>query len=695
MTSLNDVTSALSAGDPEERRRAVTRIAELPPTERLAPLFTALGDGDWRVRKEAIGLTAQLGPEPDLLQALVATFEPGDNVGLRNAAVEALGNFGAYAVEALSGRVAELDADGKKLAIEALGRSGESSAFELLAPLLDDPDPNVRLSAIEAVGAVAAARLDEARPLLLARLAAKHPLETLAALEALANIGAALPFELLEPWLADPLVGHPALALAAQSGDPRVAGPLVRAFVERDPTSVSELAVYVATGEVARRAALAALAGAGHGARSLLLDWLSLETTDLESVRAALRVAGALGIAEAAAPALGWLSDARCYADADHALFLLGKEALPALLRGAASPETELRAAVLDLLGRLAPEDVDPAARSALNSALSSPAPEVVRAALGALTRVGDAECLHQLVRISSDVSLIALVEPALGAVAHRHPEDALDLVQVNTASGAPAHASAIVIAALPELSRTRLGDAALEAFLSRLLTSTSSHERRAALSALGELALGTSLDAVKFALVDEESEVRVEAVRALGKLVGADQARVGVPALLEVVAETSEPELLLSAMRALGESADARAISVLGPLVRSPDARVAVAAVEALARHPDPRRVSCLFDGLHHAEPEVVKASMLAIAAERDPRVVVHLGACLDQPAWDVRRLAADLLGQSPSEASIGLLRARLGVEQDQMVKDALTRALESSGQRRSRPPRRPQGEL
>ncbi|HYQ16745.1 MAG TPA: HEAT repeat domain-containing protein, partial [Polyangiaceae bacterium] len=196
-------------------------------------------------------------------------------------------------------------------------------------------------------------------------------------------------------------------------------------------------------------------------------------------------------------------------------------------------------------------------------------------------------------------------------------------------------------------------------------------------------------------ALTDEEQAVRVEAVRALGRLKSNEQSAVGVPALLEVVAEARDAVLLLASLRALGESSDPRAQPVLGPLVRSSDARVAVAAVEALARHPDPRRLSALFDGLHHPEAEVVKAAMLAIAAEPDPRVIVHLGACLDQTAWDVRRLAADLLGRETSEASASLLRARLGVEQDPMVREALSRALENNGQRRSRPPRRPQGEL
>jgi HEAT repeat protein len=252
-----------------------------------------------------------------------------------------------------------------------------------------------------------------------------------------------------------------------------------------------------------------------------------------------------------------------------------------------------------------------------------------------------------------------------------------------------------LVIAALAQRGRLGTNDQSeLTAFLVRVLMSTSSAERRAALSALAEVGSGEALEPVRFALADEEQAVRLEAARTLGRLKGPDSSAVGVPALLEVVGEALDPVLLLAALRALGESSDPRALGVLGPLVRSSDARVAVTAVEALSRHADTRRLSSLFDGLHHPEAEVVKASMLAIAAEPDPRVIVHLGACLDQSTWDVRRLAADLLARSPSEASASLLRARLAVESDPMVKDALSRALESGGQRRSRPPRRPQGE-
>jgi len=182
----SELSRALVSADPEERRRAVARIPELPPSSRVAPLLSALGDEDWRVRKEAIGLSAELGPEPELLSALVDVFEPGDNVGLRNAAVEALGAFGSAAVDALAPRVPRLDADGKKLSIEALGRSGEASALDVLRPLVDDVDPNVRVAALEALGAIGGDRLEAARALLMSRLDESRPLETLAALESLA-----------------------------------------------------------------------------------------------------------------------------------------------------------------------------------------------------------------------------------------------------------------------------------------------------------------------------------------------------------------------------------------------------------------------------------------------------------------------------------------------------------------------------
>ena len=64
-------------------------------------------------------------------------------------------------------------------------------------------------------------------------------------------------------------------------------------------------------------------------------------------------------------------------------------------------------------------------------------------------------------------------------------------------------------------------------------------------------------------------------------------------------------------------------------------------------------------------------------LARESDLRAGAHLGACLDHEAWDVRRLAADLLGRIGGEVANGLLRTKLAIETEPLVREALLRAL------------------
>jgi HEAT repeat protein len=225
--------------------------------------------------------------------------------------------------------------------------------------------------------------------------------------------------------------------------------------------------------------------------------------------------------------------------------------------------------------------------------------------------------------------------------------------------------------------------------FLTAALSNPLGSVRCAALRALSEVGGERAVAGVAFALADEEADVRRMAVSALGKIRGDDGAALGLPHLIDLVQHATEPELVAAAARALGQSGDAHALSVLRPLVRLGLPLVAVSAVEALAELAGARRVDVLLDGLSHTDGEVVKATMLALADAQDPRVVAHLGACLDHEAWDVRSLAADLLGRLPGETALGLLRARLTGEDSPPVQAAIARALErAAGIRRSSPP-------
>jgi HEAT repeat protein len=152
----------------------------------------------------------------------------------------------------------------------------------------------------------------------------------------------------------------------------------------------------------------------------------------------------------------------------------------------------------------------------------------------------------------------------------------------------------------------------------------------------------------------------------------------VGVSHLLGSVNTFSDEALGTAAIVALGEAADPDALDVLRRVAREGTPMRAVAAVEALGNIDAPERIDALTHALSHLESEVVKAALRAVAREeRDPRSVAHVGACLDHEAWDVRRLAAELLGHKGDTAAKHWLRQRLISEREPLVREEIQRSL------------------
>lgn len=82
----------LSSEDAELRRQGVARAAAAEADFEL--VFAALSDDDWRVRKEAVRALCEWELSAARLARLVQLLLPGDHVGQRNAAVQALGAHG-------------------------------------------------------------------------------------------------------------------------------------------------------------------------------------------------------------------------------------------------------------------------------------------------------------------------------------------------------------------------------------------------------------------------------------------------------------------------------------------------------------------------------------------------------------------------------------------------------------------------
>jgi HEAT repeat protein len=654
-------------------------LAKSQDPDRIEALLFGLQDENWRVRKEAIAVAPSIGPVGDLLDAMVATFSQSDDVGLRNAVTEALGGLGRKAVERLSLEIALLDADGRKLVAEALGRTAHYSAITPLSRLLADSDPNVRVAALEAIGMVGSARVELVQPLLVEALKSDAELERLAALDAINSLGISLSWVELEDASRSPLLECTALRVAARSSDVQAALPLVRAMVKHyrneEVWPVVALAGFVSESLESLESARIHLANIDSEVRAFLYHLA--DSDDLESRRAALIVVGALGDEEASRWLLDVAEREEQTGGADHLLdalaSLLPRVIEERLTTGSVAQRTILLRTLVrhpNLLRRSLVMD-------AIAEALTSDDDARLLVAFEVLESTSDERCLRILIgklnALPSNLRRTAVV--VLQEMSLRHVELARALATDECREGGDAFAAAALISALAS-GGYGTSPSDLD-FLGKCLSNDNAQVRCIAIEALANIGDSSSQDALAFSLADEELEVRLAAVRALGCLRDERGLSSVVDRLVELLNRTDDRELLVATIQALGEAADPRAIFVLRPIAKSGEPAAAVAAVEAIGQIEDPRRLEALIDGLAHSDVEVVKATMVVLASECDARVEAHLGACLDHDAWDVRRLAVDLLGSRGGEVALGLLRAKCATEREPLVNEAIERAM------------------
>lgn len=699
-----EIAEALASPDPEERRLAAGRLVEAGSGS-VALVLQALRDSDWRVREEARQVARFRAPDPELLAALVdavsAPEELGvESVGMRNAAVDALGAFGEAAVRALEERIDGLDADGRKLAVEALSATAHPSALGVLRALLEDEDANVRAAALEAVANLGSVSVDEAIAVLQACLEDQDQFVQLIALNGLNQLGACLPWPRVEPLFRHRILRRAALEAAGRSGAPQAAAVLVEHMSGQRTSNPEFFATLRAMANLAQRGAAGRealaerLARLAPEPRQRLLDLALAAGEDVVHRRCAVSLLGLLGGEDAARVAVAALGDDRVLEEAEVAVCELGEAATTVLARAVQTCEGTERAAALELLGRVAADLGEAARREAvqvIEERLTDPSLEVVRAALDVLGDMGDAGCILPvcgLLAEGTDALVHRAAEAALAALTLRWPEAAFAATREPNVSE---YALLVIVGGLGQhAQRSGSGPLTVEQCVARLcqgLSSTRAATRRVAIEGLAALGDASCVNEVAFAVSDEEPEVRLAAVQALGRLRSPDGTPVGLEQLLAILASGRDTELMARAAGALGNLGQTETIEALAPLARGADPRLAVAAIEAIAQLPVVRRLDVLRPVLEHSSAEVVKAALRALGDERDPRVLVHVGRCLDHDSWDVRRQAADVLGQLGGEPEVHLIRARLESEREPLVQEALQRALEVLGAMRRTP--------
>ncbi len=676
----------LQQAEPEARRVAVQQIAKVQGREATELLMRALSDDDWRVRKEGAAVAPGLEPRSEIVAAVVAALDDRVNIGLRNAAVEALVAIGPDSVGAAIQALGDLDPDGRKLAIEVLGGIPDLRGAQALARSLSDEDANVRAAAAEALGGAAMAG-EEARELatraLAAVLSSSDTFVKIAALDSLGRLEAQLPWKVFEPYAEDPILRRYAIAGASASREPAAVAALARATADGSATISREALIGLgdllanaldepALVECARRELAAVPAGCA-AARAL-----ARVEEDSRGRGGALLVLGLLRSHDDVAALALALEDDDVAERADLALRMFGPPVVASLMAVVRAARPAVRAAALSLAASL--DGVDRAVLlAALREGAQETSTDVVTSAVEGLGRAGEGDDLRRVARLLEHVDerVAAASARATAELAARHVDAARDLLRDSNPANDPLALGCVLLGAIASKEPLEEGDIRL---LERAVAHDDPRVRRAAIDALARSGGDAAAEAVAFALADEEHDVQLAAARALGRL--------GRPeALVSLVSDARDPTLAGAALRALSDADPSRALASARPLVNHPDAAIACAAVEAIGQLPaskvpgqsaglESAREDALFSALEHSSAEVVKLALSLVGTEPGARALARLGLCLDHGSWEVRRLAAELLGQDRRSEAEGLLRARFERERDPVVRDAIASA-------------------
>lgn len=148
------VLELLGSGNPRERRQAAHVLSKVGDPDHVPHLLPVVADPDGDVAIKAYRAAANTG-SPDVVDALAARLGDGEGEQ-RDALSNAFQHLGTLGVAALTAALSDQSYAVRLHAAEALGQIGEDAqpAIPDLARLVADPDVDVALAAVMALGAV-------------------------------------------------------------------------------------------------------------------------------------------------------------------------------------------------------------------------------------------------------------------------------------------------------------------------------------------------------------------------------------------------------------------------------------------------------------------------------------------------------------------------------------------------------------
>jgi HEAT repeat protein len=622
---MNEATTAVSwllrQPEVEARRLGAQQLPKVDDDQASELLLLALADDDWRVRKEAAVAAPKIKMRARVIASLVATLEEKENIGLRNAVVEALVGLGSEVFEPLVDAMTRLDEGGRKLAVEVLAELHTERSVHHLVLALSDEDANVRCAAIEALGN--ASRGDEtarkvAIEALLSTLGCQEDFMRLSALESLSRLGAEIPWRAIEPFVRDPLMRR--FAVMAAGGSDAKAALETLAEAVCDPSRSTAREALLALGKRLRERGIRSEFGdwlkaqwAGDSAVLTRLRDLADRTEDKPRSAAAVLALGLLGHVDDLEVILHALEDPERIDDGDIALRAFGPEALSELKRLMQGKGPDGRALILTIVPEMRDMGAEQLREMAL-AFLDDGEPTVLEVALALLASSGTEEDFPVLDRYSchDEPGVAMAASTALLECASRLPGAARSLLRSQGNPRLNPSTYCILVLALARAGFSLPDDLAI---LRSSLRQDDPRTRRMALDAMACLQDVPAADIVQRALHDKDRAVRLSAIRALESFRCPEK-------LLELFEPNkSEPTVMAALLHALSRIDEERTHQAAQSLLESADSRVVLAVVDVIGQLPGEGKFDVLYRALDHGDPAVVRLALGLLATAFDSK--------------------------------------------------------------------------
>ncbi len=652
--------------DEETRYRLVQEQAGRPFQESRAPLFAALGDESWRVRKQAVEILLSMRPATDALHDLIELLRDEENAGLRNAAAELLVRLGERAVEVLLSHLDDPDHDLRKQVVDVLGVIGGKEAQAGLIHALTDTDVNVAAAAAEGLGHGGDAA---AVPALLNSLQQNEDLFfRFNVLTALSLIGMAGPLPAIIHQLAgQQMLQRPLYACLGRIGNDLEAAEFLLAGVVAPQTGIRQVALC-SLGQVLHRldpaqaqqldTRLQGLAAQG------LLDILheAFMPGNRELNEAIIDLLGRLADPASAEVLLCALMDEYLAPRARTVLKAIGKRAIDAAVaRFDTCGDPAERAVLCAFLGWLG----DELGAATLIKGVQDDMPRVRAAAASAAAGLEDT-CLHgSLINLLEDDDVMVRA----AALATLRCSALVDAGQISQAASRMAQA--------PEPAQRRgaaqlFADFGDGAGLSCLLNDEDASVREAAARAAGRLGRDTGCSHLVTALVDEDPDVRIAAAEAL-----AECGNLQAIAPLRLALKDPDAWVQAAVLRSLVRLAGCDAVPDLMQCWEQGDEVVQLACLEVAEQVISPDLLRVFSRGLGSRDGEVLKGAISLLCHHDISLLLPWLQHILCHEDWDVRMAAVRVCALLPLEEAALQLQMVLDREENDLVREEIRLAL------------------